>query len=201
MESGLGACGFFSQRFAAPFLASSARRFGSITEKPFGTFFLPPFRPRATAARSFLLAIGQKHNTKSKCPKKWTAFLIDCLKRLWHTEHMTPRFTSASCPLCNTYFDRLPVESDEDGGYAHLEVHLCADPSCGALLCPCCAQVHCDGCGQTFCADHLVQVADGTPRPLHCCPGCAAESEQAEFPPKIEPQRETIWPSATPAIA
>ena len=41
---------------------------------------------------------------------------------------MRPQFTSASCPNCNTYYDRVPVEYDEDGSYAVLEVYPCADP-------------------------------------------------------------------------
>ena len=77
-------------------------------------------------------------------------------------------FTSASCPTCDTLFERLPVEYDEDGGYAFLEVHPCADATCNKMLCSCCDQFHCDGCGQLFCADHLVSVPDGTDRPLHC---------------------------------
>ena len=82
---------------------------------------------------------------------------------------------SASCPTCDTLFERLPVEYDEDGGYAFLEVHPCA--GCGKMLCTCCDQFHCDGCGETFCADHLVSVPDGTERPLHCCEACADESK------------------------
>jgi hypothetical protein len=81
---------------------------------------------------------------------------------------MRTRFASASCPTCLTLFDRLPVEYDEDGnGCAVLEVRPCADSICGKMLCACCDQFHCDGCGQTFCADHLVSVPDGTDRPLH----------------------------------
>jgi hypothetical protein len=95
---------------------------------------------------------------------------------------MRPAFTSASCPVCHTLFERLPVEYDEDGGYAFLGVRPCADPVCGKLLCSCCDQFHCDGCGQTFCADHLVSVPDGTDRPLHCCPPCAADCEILDLP-------------------
>lgn len=36
---------------------------------------------------------------------------------------MRTRFDSASCPTCDTLFERLPVEYDEDGGYAFLEMH------------------------------------------------------------------------------
>jgi hypothetical protein len=90
---------------------------------------------------------------------------------------MKLRFTSATCPECETIFDRVPVEYDEDGGYAVLEIHPCAHTECGKLLCACCDQFHCDGCGETFCADHLVSVPDGTDNPLHCCPACAGECE------------------------
>ena len=107
-----------------------------------------------------------------------------------HNENMRPRFTSASCPTCNTLFERLPVEYDEDGGYAFLEVHPCADPTCGKMLCACCDQFHCDGCGETFCADHLVSIPDGTDTPLHCCPPCAAECEPLERPLPIPPSPE-----------
>jgi hypothetical protein len=96
--------------------------------------------------------------------------------------------TSASCPTCETLFERLPVECDEDGGYAFLEVRPCADPECGKFLCACCDQFHCDGCGQTFCADHLVSVPDGTDRPLHCCACCAAESDACELPAPLPSQ-------------
>jgi len=39
---------------------------------------------------------------------------------------MPKTFASASCPECQTDFDRLPVEYDEDGGYAVLPVRPCA---------------------------------------------------------------------------
>ena len=98
---------------------------------------------------------------------------------------MRTKFASATCSTCNTDFDRLPLERDEDGGYAVLPVHACAQPTCSTLLCPCCPQFHCDGCGDTFCADHLVSVPDGTDRPLHCCSVCAEECEQTTLP--LEP--------------
>ena len=90
---------------------------------------------------------------------------------------MGKQFDSGSCPTCETLFERLPVEYDEDGGYAFLEMHPCADSVCEKLLCACCDQFHCDGCGETFCADHLVSIPDGTDRPLHCCTACANESK------------------------
>ena len=98
-----------------------------------------------------------------------------------------PKFTSATCPACNTIFDRVPVEFDEDRGYAVLELKPCAYLICSTLLCPCCDQFHCDGCGETFCADHLVSIPDGTDRPLHCCPLCASETEQLELPLPLPP--------------
>lgn len=102
---------------------------------------------------------------------------------------MRSKLTSASCPTCDTRFERLPVEYD-DGGYAFLEVRACADSTCGKMLCSCCDQFHCDGCGQPFCTDHLVSVPDGTGRPLHCCPTCAAECEVLALPPRISPASE-----------
>jgi hypothetical protein len=104
------------------------------------------------------------------------------------------RFDSATCPNCQTYFDRLPVDGDEDGAYVALEVKPCA--TCGALLCPCCSRFACDGCDQTFCSEHVVLVEDGTPNPLKCCATCAAECEP--LPARIEPQRA---PAAFPQVA
>lgn len=115
--------------------------------------------------------------------------MLDLPLQDWHNRFMANTFTDASCPTCETYFDRLPVEWDEDGGYAFLPVRPCA--SCAALLCACCDQFHCDGCGMTFCADHLVSVEDGTETPLHCCVACAAECEQYDLPMAIPPQSET----------
>jgi len=113
-----------------------------------------------------------------------------------------PKYLDANCPTCDTFFETLPAEYDEDGtGYAVLEVHLCADRTCGKMLCPCCDQFHCDGCGQTFCADHLVSVPDGTERPLHCCPPCAAECEPLEFPSPIPPAAALRPPSSFPEAA
>ena len=106
---------------------------------------------------------------------------------------MRKQFDSTSCPTCNTLFERLPVEHDEDGGYVFLEVHPCA--GCGQMLCACCDQFHCDGCGQTFCIDHLVSVPDGTETPLHCCGPCAAECEPFELTTRIPPQSEVLAPS------
>lgn len=103
---------------------------------------------------------------------------------------MKSQFASASCPTCDTLFERLPVEYDEEGGYAVLEVRPCADASCGKMLCSCCSQFHCDGCGQKFCTDHLVSVPDGTDQPLSCCPSCAVECDLLELPSRIPPGSE-----------
>src|ERR1039458_710716 len=48
---------------------------------------------------------------------------------------MKRSYDSASCPTCDTLFERLPVEYDEDGGYVFLEVHPCSDSVCEKLLC------------------------------------------------------------------
>lgn len=96
---------------------------------------------------------------------------------------MKPTHTSATCPTCQTAFDRLPLDYNEDGtGYAILEVHPCAHQTCKTLLCPCCDQFHCDGCGETFCADHLVSIPDGTDSPLHCCPTCSEGFQTEKLP-------------------
>jgi hypothetical protein len=105
--------------------------------------------------------------------------MLDCYKRLWHYLFMKS-FDSATCPNCQTLFDRLPVERDEDAAYVVLEVRPCH--TCGALLCGACSQFACDGCGQIHCSEHLVLVEDGTPRPLKCCAACAAECEPLELP-------------------
>jgi hypothetical protein len=95
----------------------------------------------------------------------------------------TKTTTSATCPECQTDFSNLPVDFDEDGyGNAILEVRPCSDPTCGKLLCPCCATFQCDGCGETFCTDHLVAIPDGTDRPLQCCAACAAQDEALQAP-------------------
>ena len=120
-------------------------------------------------------------------------FILDLPMHVMHNSHMRKQFDSASCPTCDTLFERLPVEYDEDYGYAVLEVHPCADPACDKLLCACCDQFHCDGCGHTFCADHLVSIPDGTDRPLHCCPMCALECEPLELPDPI-PARPELRP-------
>ena len=52
---------------------------------------------------------------------------ISCnAQRVQHImKDMKTTFTSASCPTCNTLFERLPMEYNEDTGYAILEVHPC----------------------------------------------------------------------------
>ena len=92
---------------------------------------------------------------------------------------MIPHFTSASCPTCDTLFTGLELDGDEDGDvYAVLELSSC--PVCAALLCPSCAQFQCDGCDRAHCLTHLVEVPDGTEKPLRFCPSCAKESEIGE---------------------
>jgi hypothetical protein len=122
--------------------------------------------------------------------KKFLQISLAFLEGVKHNKSMVKQFTSASCPTCDTLFERLPVEYDEDGGYAFLEMHPCA--GCGKMLCACCDQFHCDGCGQTFRADHLVSVPDGTDSHLHCCEACAAEYEPLELPARIPPQSEVL---------
>jgi hypothetical protein len=119
--------------------------------------------------------------------------MLDYNKRLWHYPYMKS-FDSATCPNCKTYFDRLPVDGDEDGLFVALEVKPCA--TCGALLCPCCSVFKCEGCDGLHCSEHIVLVEDGTPNPLKCCAVCAAECEP--LPAKIEPQRA---PAAFPQVA
>jgi hypothetical protein len=103
-----------------------------------------------------------------------------------HNKSMITHFTSGSCPSCETIFEHLPVEYDEDGtGCAVLEVRPCGHSECGKMLCACCDQFHCDGCGQPFCADHVVVIPDGTERPLRCCRECAAECDLFELPSRI----------------
>jgi hypothetical protein len=90
------------------------------------------------------------------------------------------QFDSATCPKCQTYFDRLPVDGDEDGNY-YVVFPVAACTTCGVLLCPCCEQFTCE-CGQVHCSEHMVLVQDGTPNPLKCCPACASECEPLELP-------------------
>jgi hypothetical protein len=83
------------------------------------------------------------------------------------------RFDSATCPNCQTYFDRLPVDGDEDGNYyIVLESTPCS--TCGQMLCPCCEQFTCEH-GEPHCIEHLAEV-DG----LKCCPVCLAEMAAAD---------------------
>lgn len=105
-----------------------------------------------------------------------------------------PTHSSGSCLTCGAEFDRLPMDYDEDSGvgYAILEVHPCAQETCGKLLCGACDFFACDGCGLTFCADHLISVEDGTDRPLHCCPPCAAEGEELLLPMPLAMQGQPV---------
>ena len=85
---------------------------------------------------------------------------------------------NATCPNCCTFFERIPVEYDEEGGYVVLMVIPCT--GCGKLLCSACDWYKCDGCGDVFCADCLQLVDDGTDRALHCCKECVLEGEEAQ---------------------
>ena len=100
---------------------------------------------------------------------------------------MKATFTSATCATCNTDFDRIPVDYDEDGqGYVAIPVKQC--PTCAALLCPCCPTFSCDGCNQTFCTSHLVTVPDGKYKPLLCCAQCATEVEVLPLAKPVQPE-------------
>src|SRR5262245_60424983 len=90
------------------------------------------------------------------------------------------QFDSATCPNCETLFDRFPVDGDEDGNcYVVFPVTACA--TCGVLLCPCCPQFTCEY-GQVHCWEHVILVSDGTPNPLKCCAACASECEPMDLP-------------------
>ena len=93
---------------------------------------------------------------------------------------MKTLLASASCSTCDTLFERLPVERDDDGGYVLVPQKQC--PACGALLCPNCEQFACDGCNRTFCASHMLIIPDGTDSPLRCCAVCAVEALQLPLP-------------------
>ena len=93
---------------------------------------------------------------------------------------MRPSFTSATCPECQTYFDRLPVAGDGRDVYAALEVKPCRE--CGAMLCSCCAQFACDACGNTVCLSHLAIVDD-----LRCCSECTAAFLAQDAQELLEP--------------
>jgi hypothetical protein len=89
-------------------------------------------------------------------------------------------FDSATCPNCQTYFDRLPVDGDEDGNsYVVLPLTACA--TCGVLLCPCCEQFTCEY-GQVHCAEYVILIPDGRDKPLKCCGACASRCELLELP-------------------
>jgi len=107
--------------------------------------------------------------------------MVDFYKRLWHYLYMKRAFDSATCPNCQTYFDRLPVDGDEDGNaWVAMESKPCA--TCGQMLCPCCPQAVCEH-GDTHCIEHMTLVQDGTPNPLKCCPVCLAEIAAQELEP------------------
>jgi hypothetical protein len=99
-------------------------------------------------------------------------------KRIAHNTYMKRAFDSATCPNCQTYFDHLPVDGDEDGNaYVALEVTPCA--TCGVPLCGACSSFVCEH-GETHCALHLTLVADGTASPLKACPVCLEQIAASE---------------------
>lgn len=100
-----------------------------------------------------------------------------------HNKAMRQKFTSASCPNSGTLFEHLPVEYDEDGGYAALETRPFADPGCGKRLCACGNQSQCDGCEEAFCVDHLLLMPRGRGTALRCCPTCPEETEPSAVVP------------------
>lgn len=119
--------------------------------------------------------------------------MLAFLKRLWHYLLMTRAFDSATCPACNSYLDRLPVDGDEDGAYVALPVAPCTE--CGAFLCVDCPQFTCESCDQRFCQSHVRLVVGGSNGEVwKCCPECAAEFERqdAELPAAIPPQIERV---------
>ena len=67
--------------------------------------------------------------------------MLDFPMQVKHTYFMATTHTNASCPTCEATF-QVPVDGDEDGAYAALELTPCTE--CGALLCPCCEQFACD---------------------------------------------------------
>ena len=104
-------------------------------------------------------------------------FYLGCRHLLCEKTYMRSRSASATCPNCNTLFERLAVEYDEEGGCVALKVTPCT--ACRRLLCSACDCSECDGCGNVFCADCLQLVEDGTGSPLHCCQVCVQEGAEA----------------------
>src|SRR3954463_4272849 len=94
---------------------------------------------------------------------------------------MNRYFDSATCPNCQTYFDRVPVDGDEDGCCCVvLESKPCA--TCGQMLCPCCEQFVCEH-GETHCIEHLTVLDANANYPVKCCPLCLAEAQAQELVP------------------
>jgi hypothetical protein len=87
-------------------------------------------------------------------------------------------FTSATCPTCDTLFESLAIDYDEEGGYVALMVTPCT--GCGTLLCSASDWSICDECGDVFCADCLQLVDDGTDSSLRCCIKCVREGEETQ---------------------
>ena len=84
----------------------------------------------------------------------------------------SPKKADISCQHCDTIHTDVPVEYDEDGGYADLDTEHCNANNCTVELCASCPQFTCDGCGDKFCLEHFTKVAG-----LDICPVCADEEE------------------------
>jgi len=102
-----------------------------------------------------------------------------------------PSFISAECPECGAFFDRLPVDYDEDGtAYAALEVAPCTHAGCGRFLCVDCLRYNCYACDRVVCASHSVEVMESG-KPEHYCIECAIEA--GEYPAPKPPQPELVY--------
>jgi hypothetical protein len=87
----------------------------------------------------------------------------------------SPKKVDISCPHCDTLHTDVPVEYDEDGGYADLDTEHCNADFCTVELCSSCPQFTCDGCGDKFCLEHVTKQDD-----LEFCPDCAADIPEPE---------------------
>ena len=85
------------------------------------------------------------------------------------------RKVDVSCENCDTLHTDVPVEFDEDGGYADLDTEHCNADNCTVELCESCPQFTCDGCGDKFCLEHVSKRDD-----LELCPVCVAELPEPE---------------------
>ena len=89
----------------------------------------------------------------------------------------SPKKVDVGCPNCDNLHTDVPVEYDEDGGYADLDTEHCNADFCTVQLCSSCPQFTCDGCGDKFCLEHLsLRDTDG----LEFCSDCAADAPEPE---------------------